>query len=195
MASKRAELLAENPIIPNTNVGSKLKEMLAEKLATTNPKKNREKPKGKWDDIMSQIAEGQKRSGNAEKLKEVKSKVFADFKPPKLIRGANSQDRACGSNKKLNETSSKKYASSTRSNSTLSSSNGLLDHHPKKLSCSSRQSSIVAVSRSTSSASVASQVVIIKETPDEDNVSECTLKDLMKKVANNGGAMQRKGKT
>ena len=43
--------------------------------------------KGKWDDIMTQIAEGQKRSSeNKLPLKEVKSKIFADFKPPKLIR-------------------------------------------------------------------------------------------------------------
>ena len=36
---------------------------------------------------MTQIAEGQKRSSeNKLPLKEVKSKIFADFKPPKLIR-------------------------------------------------------------------------------------------------------------
>ena len=46
--------------------------------------------KGKWDDIMTQIAEGQKRSSeNKLPLKEVKSKIFADFKPPKLIRPLN----------------------------------------------------------------------------------------------------------
>ena len=85
-ASKRAELLAENPIVPNTNVGSKLKEILAEK-APPNAKKNREKSKNKWEDIMTQIAEGQKTTAeSSKKLKEVKSKVFADFKPPKLIR-------------------------------------------------------------------------------------------------------------
>ena len=48
------------------------------------------KGKGKWDDIMTQIAEGQKRSSeNKLPLKEVKSKIFADFKPPKLIRPLN----------------------------------------------------------------------------------------------------------
>ena len=48
------------------------------------------KGKGKWDDIMNQIAEGQKRSSeNKLPLKEVKSKIFADFKPPKLIRPLN----------------------------------------------------------------------------------------------------------
>ena len=46
MASKRADLLSENPIKPNTNVGSKLKEMLAEKSNAVNPKKC-QKPKGK----------------------------------------------------------------------------------------------------------------------------------------------------
>merc|ERR1711874_108769 len=50
-ASKRAELLAESPILPNTKVGSKLKEILAEK-APVNSKKER-KGKGKWDDIMT----------------------------------------------------------------------------------------------------------------------------------------------
>ena len=82
-ASRRAELLAETPIVPNTNVGSKLKEILAEKVPL-NSKKNRDKPKGKWDDIMTQIAQGQK--SQQPKIREVKSKVFADFKPPKLIR-------------------------------------------------------------------------------------------------------------
>jgi hypothetical protein len=39
---------------------------------------------------MNQIAEGQKRSSeNKLPLKEVKSKIFADFKPPKLIRPLN----------------------------------------------------------------------------------------------------------
>ena len=49
LASKRAELLSENPIRPNTNVGSKLKEMLAEKSNNPNPKKSRDKPKGRMD--------------------------------------------------------------------------------------------------------------------------------------------------
>ena len=39
-ASKRAELLAENPILPNTKVGSKVKEFLTEK-APVNSKKEK----------------------------------------------------------------------------------------------------------------------------------------------------------
>ena len=121
MASKRAELLAETPIIPNTNVGSKLKEILA--MENENKaKEKREKPKGKWDDIMNRIAEGKQK--RPEKPKEVKSKVFADFKPPKLIRPPSQKIRANASN-------------------SSSSSNGFLE--PRKMS---RQSSSVA-SRST----------------------------------------------
>ena len=129
MASKRAELLAETPIIPNTNVGSKLKEILAENESKvrSSEKQQREKPKGKWDDIMTRIAESKsEKLQSKSKLKEVKSKVFADFKPPKLIRPSASN----GSKR-------------TTSNSS-SSSNGFLE--PKRMS--SRQSSTLA-SRST----------------------------------------------
>ena len=131
-ASKRAELLAENPIVPNTNVGSKLKEILAE-TAPMNTKKNRDKTKGRWDDIMSQIAEGQQ-TKKGPKLKEVKSKVFADFKPPKIIRPIN------GSNRKISE-SRRSIASSERSNSTLSSRG---QHNQDRFS---RQNSSVVASR------------------------------------------------
>ena len=120
MASKRADLLSENPIKPNTNVGSKLKEMLAEKSNAVNPKKCRDKPKGKWDAIMSQISENKIKSKNSEqpKLKEIKSKVFADFKPPpKLIRHQSIN----GSSKKI---SSDKRSLPSRSNSTLSFNGG-----------------------------------------------------------------------
>ena len=128
MASKRAELLAETPIIPNTNVGSKLKEILAENETKNTRSEKREKPKGKWDDIMNQIAESKsdKRKDSKTKLKEVKSKVFADFKPPKLIRPNCNKTR------------------STTSNSS-SSSNGFLGESKRM---SSRQSSTLA-SRST----------------------------------------------
>ena len=122
MASKRAELLAETPIIPNTNVGSKLKEILAENENKTDKSKDkREKPKGKWDDIMNRIAEGKQK--RPEKPKEVKSKVFADFKPPKIIRPPQK--------------------TRTNTSNSSSSSNGFLE--PRKMS---RQSSSV-VSRST----------------------------------------------
>lgn len=121
MASKRADLLSENPIRPNTNVGSKLKEMLAEKSHSVNPKKL-VKPKGKWDAIMSQISENKIKSKNSEqpnKLKEIKSKVFADFKPPpKLIRHQSIN----GSSKKISN--SDKRSLPSRSNSTLSSNGG-----------------------------------------------------------------------
>ena len=129
--------MAENPILPNTNVGSKLKEILAEKVPI-NSKKER-KSKGKWDDIMTQIAEGQKRSSENKNLKEVKSKIFADFKPPKLIRPQQTNSSASGGaagplshigsenrNRKISE-SRKSIASSTRSNSTLSSKSNNLD--------------------------------------------------------------------
>jgi hypothetical protein len=191
LATKRAELLSENPIMPNMNVGSKLKAMLAE-TAPSNPRKKAEKSKGKWDNIMSQIAEGQKRSNSetkAKAIKEVKSKVFADFKPPKLIRHSNKAGSSnMGSMKKITRTFSE------RSNSTVSS-NGLLDpggHHKLLSSSSSRQSSVV-VSRSGSSASVASQVNMKRPIDeDDDNVSECTLKDHVAKAksrtsTNNGG--------
>lgn len=167
-ASKRAELLAETRIVPNTNVGSKLKEILAEKVPL-NSKRAKDKPKGKWDDIMSQIAQGQKLKKLAVDKKEVRSKVFADFKPPKLIRPS-----ADGSKQKIY------VAASSRSNSTLSSKSSA----EKRLS---RQSSSL-VSRSTSSASVASQIIKendIEEDEDDDDVSECTLKDYAKKSAKN----------
>ena len=119
-------MLAENPIMPDVkNVGSKVKEILAANEKNEKIRPKQEKPMGKWDKIMSQIAEGQKRGHN---IKEVKSKVFADFKPPKLIRPM------------LNE----KRLSNSRSNSSMSS-NGFIPVH----------------SRSTSSASVASQVIIV----------------------------------
>ena len=118
LASKRAELLAENPIRPNTNVGSKLKEILAEKNMNINPKKNRDKPKGKWDAIMCQISSNKQIRSSEPKLKEVRSKVFADFKPPKLIR----HQSVNGSKQKI---SVDKRSLPSRSNSTLSS-NGLL---------------------------------------------------------------------
>lgn len=140
--------MAETPIVPNTNVGSKLKEILAEK-APTNAKKN--KPKGKWDEIMTQIAENHSKKP----LKEVKSKVFADFKPPKLIR-PNSNN----GNKKI------LVAASTRSNSTLTSRHSTRSNS----TLSSRHS------RSTSSASVTSQL-IREEIDDDDNISECTVKE------------------
>merc|ERR1712051_33161 len=169
------------------------------------------KGKGKWDDIMTQIAEGQKRSSeNKLPLKEVKSKIFADFKPPKLIRPLSHNNNNPGPNfgatgnagygtgsernRKISE-SRKSIASSTRSNSTLSSKSNNLDpntaHASRRLS---RQSSSV-VSRSTSSASVASQVIkesYDEEVDDDETMSENTLKDfekIRKKSSNshNGG--------
>ena len=104
---------------------------------------------------MCQISENKLRSSEP-KLKEIKSKVFADFKPPKLIR----YQSVNGSKQKI---SIEKRSLPSRSNSTLSS-NGLLD--PKTFA-----------SRSTSSTSVTSQII-----QEEDRMSDCTLKDNLKKT-------------
>lgn len=176
--------MAETRIVPNTNVGSKLKEILAEKVPP-NSKRTKDKPKGKWDDIMSQIAQGQKLKKLAVDKKEVRSKVFADFKPPKLIRPS-----ADGSKQKIY------IAASSRSNSTLSSkSSNTAAAAEKRLS---RQSSSL-VSRSTSTASVASQIIIkendLEEDDIEDDVSECTLKDYAKKSVRKSNAGKNNLKT
>ena len=105
---------------------------------------------------MCQISENKLRSSEP-KLKEIKSKVFADFKPPKLIR----YQSVNGSKQKI---SIEKRSLPSRSNSTLSS-NGLLD--PKTFA-----------SRSTSSTSVTSQII-----QEEDRMSDCTLKDNLKKTS------------
>lgn len=90
LATKRSELLQDKPIVPNTNVGSKLKEILSRPQPGSLDRQDAKKPKppGRWDAIMSSIAEGQKRSETelAERLREAKSKVFADFKPPIVLR-------------------------------------------------------------------------------------------------------------
>ena len=78
LATKRSELLLENPIIPNINVGSKLKEMLGQQQQIPSCGVKRKKV-GKWDEIMKNINEH--RVETPKTYDNVKSKVFADFKP------------------------------------------------------------------------------------------------------------------
>ena len=52
-------------------------------MTISEPRKQR--APGKWDAIMNSIAEGQKKKTDvdlAERVREAKSKVFADFRPP-----------------------------------------------------------------------------------------------------------------
>ncbi len=221
MATKRAELLADVPIMPNTNVGSKLKAMLE---AEKQPRREKTKrTPGKWDAIMNKIAENRKsEAANAVAKKEVKSKVFADFVPPKLIRPPSKNDVTRRSTSSVRRSASN---SSRRSNSTVSSNGQMLSDLPSsttassnlRLSSSSSKAGSVVVSRSTSTASMASQMTtgcsasnssfggkfksieaatsggsdlggLANLTVDNsDNVSECTLKNVTRKSAKNGG--------
>jgi hypothetical protein len=76
---------------------------------------------------MNSIAEGQKKSDTVDKVREVKSKVFADFRPP-VIRGqprnlTPSTTSEAGTFSRSNSNVSGRQAVSTlpsRSNSTMS---------------------------------------------------------------------------
>lgn len=63
-ATRRSELLQKERIMPNTDVPSKLKAMLQESkqqsAAAGAVENRRKKVPGRWDDIMSRIAEGQR---------------------------------------------------------------------------------------------------------------------------------------
>ena len=88
MATRRSELLQKERIMPNTNVPSKLKAILASEENNKNLKKPlKQKKAGKWDEIMNKIAEGQKTAPVIAKDKsEVRSRVYDGFKHP-VIRG------------------------------------------------------------------------------------------------------------
>ena len=57
-ATKRAELLQQRPIKPNTKVGSKLKAMLSENEENNKGRSPRVRKPSRWDAVMNKIEEG-----------------------------------------------------------------------------------------------------------------------------------------
>ena len=58
LATKRAELLQQKPIKPNTKVGSKLKAMLSENEENNKGRSPRVRKPSRWDAVMNKIEEG-----------------------------------------------------------------------------------------------------------------------------------------
>jgi len=81
LATKRSELLQDKPIVPNKNVGSKLKAMLTENEVSLKSREPRVRKPSRWDAVMNKIEQGKT---DVKPIKEVKSKVFANFVPPSL---------------------------------------------------------------------------------------------------------------
>eukprot|EP00090_Calanus_glacialis_P010277 TRINITY_DN18660_c0_g1_i3.p1 TRINITY_DN18660_c0_g1~~TRINITY_DN18660_c0_g1_i3.p1 ORF type:complete len:2160 (-),score=462.58 TRINITY_DN18660_c0_g1_i3:1392-7538(-) len=81
LATKRSELLQDKPIVPNKNVGSKLKAMLTENEVSLKSREPRVRKPSRWDAVMNKIEQGKT---DVKPIKEVKSKVFANFVPPSM---------------------------------------------------------------------------------------------------------------
>lgn len=58
LATKRAELLQQKPIKPNTKVGSRLKAMLSENEENNKGRSPRVRKPSRWDAVMNKIEEG-----------------------------------------------------------------------------------------------------------------------------------------
>ena len=81
LATKRSELLQDKPIVPNKNVGSKLKAMLTENEVSLKSREPRVRKPSRWDAVMNKIEQGKT---DVKPIREVKSKVFANFVPPSM---------------------------------------------------------------------------------------------------------------
>ena len=80
LATKRAELLQQRPIKPNTNVGSKLKAMLSENEESAKRRTPRVKKPSRWDAVMSKIEEG-KQSVRPVSRSGIRSRVLTNLGP------------------------------------------------------------------------------------------------------------------
>lgn len=76
LATKRAELLQTKPIVPNKNVGSKLKAMLSENQENEKQKTPRVRKPSRWDAVMNKIEEGKQNERPRPRSKDVRSRLY-----------------------------------------------------------------------------------------------------------------------
>ena len=76
LATKRAELLQSKPIVPNKNVGSKLKAMLSENEENAKQKTPRVRKPSRWDAVMNKIEEGKQNERPRPRSKDVRSRLY-----------------------------------------------------------------------------------------------------------------------
>ena len=78
-ASKKCELLQDKPILPNKNVGSKLKAMLSEKEEKLKGREPRTRKPNKWEAVMNKIEEGKQSVKPLPRSRKVRSKIFTNL--------------------------------------------------------------------------------------------------------------------
>ena len=78
-ASKKCDLLQEKPILPNKNVGSKLKAMLSEKEEKMKGREPRSKKPSRWEAVMNKIEEGKQNVKPVPRSRKVRSKIFTNL--------------------------------------------------------------------------------------------------------------------
>ena len=86
-ASKKCELLQDKPILPNKNVGSKLKAMLSEKEEQLKGREPRNKKPNRWEAVMNKIEEGKQ---SVKPVRRVRSKVFTNLSSGQSLRSLSS---------------------------------------------------------------------------------------------------------
>ena len=78
-ASKKCELLQDRPILPNKNVGSKLKAMLSEKEEKLKGREPRTRKPSRWEAVMNKIEEGKQSVKPVPRSRKVRSKIFTNL--------------------------------------------------------------------------------------------------------------------
>ena len=78
-ASKKCELLQDKPILPNKNVGSKLKAMLSEKEEKLKGREPRTKKPSRWEAVMTKIEEGKQNVKPVPRSRKARSKIFTNL--------------------------------------------------------------------------------------------------------------------
>lgn len=93
-ASKKCELLQDKPIIPNKNVGSKLKAMLSEKEEKMKSREPRVKKPSRWEAVMNKIEEGRQTVKPVKR--KVRSRVFTNLTNTPSLRSLRSSPVPAG---------------------------------------------------------------------------------------------------
>ena len=78
-ASKKCELLQDKPILPNKNVGSKLKALLSEKEEKLKGREPRTRKPNKWEAVMNKIEQGKQSVKPVTRTRKVRSKIFTNL--------------------------------------------------------------------------------------------------------------------
>ena len=94
-ASKKCDLLQEKPILPNKNVGSKLKAMLSEKEEKMKGREPRSKKPSRWEAVMNKIEEG-RQAVKPVKRTRVRSRVFTNLTTAPSTRSLRSSPLPSG---------------------------------------------------------------------------------------------------